>query len=179
MSENNTIARPYAKAAFEVAKSEKTFEAWSNLLWAAQAMISDKSFLNLVKHPKFSDEEALKWMTEILGDVMHDHGVVFLRMLAQSDRLTVLPEIYQLFEAYKRDSEKALQAYVSSASPLSEDYLESVKKALKIRLGVENVELHCQVDKALLAGAIIKAGDIVIDGSARGRLSRLSEALGV
>lgn len=175
--QHNTVARPYAKAAFEIAKTGG-FEAWTELLYGAKLMIEQEAFLELIKDPKFSDDQALAWMKSILKDVLFDQGERMLDLLTANRRLPVLPEIFDLYQAYRRDYQRTVQAYVASASPLDEGVRQKIATALRSRLNVENVELNCKIDKSLLAGALIRAGDVVIDGSAKGRLAQLSEALG-
>lgn len=179
MSQNNTVARPYAKAAFELAKSSGEFEAWTELLYGAKLMVEDKRFLELIKDPKFSDEQVLEWIKDILADVLFTSGTSMLDLLAENNRLTAAPEIFELYQSMRYSYQRTVQAYVSSAKPLNESHMQTIVSALRSRLGVEKVELNCKIDESLMAGALIKAGDVVIDGSARGRLTQLSEALGV
>lgn len=179
MSQNYTIARPYARAAFEVAQAHNKLDGWSEMLWGGALMISNKQFLELVRHPSFSNEQIVSWMSSILNDVMQENGQVFFEILTDSQRLIFLPEIFELFETYKKQAQKTVHATVFSAQELNAQHKEKITNALKARLGAIQVDLTCEIDKTLLAGAIIKAGDLVIDGSAKGRLDRLGEAIGV
>ena len=179
MSEHLTVARPYARAAFELAQSQEAFDEWSKLLFGGALMIQDSQFMNLIRHPKFSDKQTIDWMDAILKDVIHAYGLKFFELLAKNQRLLVLPEIFELYEVYRKRALKAVQAFVSSAQPLTEQDKDKIRNALKARLGAQQVELICEIDESLMAGAVIQANDLVIDGSVKGRLSRLGEVLGV
>ena len=181
MSEKNTIARPYAKAAFELAHQQESFQPWSDMLNVGAVMVENQDFLNLIKSPKFSDESCAEWIVEIGSEVFasNTQGQAFIKLLAQNKRLAFLPEMALMYESYRKEAEKTVDAKVISARPLDEKFKVQIIDALKNRMKVISVQLHCEIDESLLGGALIRAGDTVIDGTARGRLQQIEEALGI
>ncbi len=179
MADKTTIARPYAKACFDYAKEKDSFESWSDSLHTLALIVSDEQFERLLKHPKFSNEEAVEWVLSIGSSVFDGASCEFIKMLGENHRLAFAPEISVLFEEHLRSYKQTVEATVISAEPVDDSFKERIKAGLKKRLNVHDIKLDCQIDKSLIAGALIKAGDIVIDGSARGRLARLEESLGI
>lgn len=181
MSEKNTIARPYAKAAFELAFVGRSFQQWSDMLAFGAAMVENEDFMRLIKNPKFSDELCASWIIEIGKEVFESNtqGQEFIKLLTHSKRLVFLPEVALMYESYRKEAEKTVDAKVISARPLNESFKKQIQEALKTRLKVMTVELDCTIDESLIGGALIRAGDTVIDGTARGKLHRIGEALGI
>jgi len=175
MSQPLTLARPYARAAFELASSSRSLGEWaSKLAFAAQAA-SDPQVRALFGNPRVTPSElASLFLPE--GETADSPFAGFMKVLADNQRLEALPEIAALFEQQKREAEKVLQVRVRTAAPIDASETAKLKDALKRRFG-RDIELEQTVDPAVLGGAIVDAGDVVIDGSVRGRLHQLEAAL--
>jgi F-type H+-transporting ATPase subunit delta len=177
MSQALTLARPYARAAFAIAREDKSFAAWSEALAFAARVAADPRVAALLAHPRLEDADAVTLLapdTAATGD--DGKFASFLALLADNRRLVLLPEIAGLFDELRADAERIVKATVTSASVLPAGELDAIRSALKQRFGRE-VEIETAVDEALIGGAVIDAGDVVIDGSLRGKLSRLQSAL--
>ena len=174
MSQTLTLARPYARAVFQMAREQSRLQAWSNLLGFSARMVADPSVQQLLGNPHVSSAS--------LVDIVVPQGDVdplfqqFLSVLAENRRLGVLPEIAGLFDAMRAEDEKVVKATVTSATPLADDELAKLKFSLMNRFN-RQVELTTAVDPSLIGGAVIDAGDVVIDGSLRTKLERLGAAL--
>ncbi len=177
MADTITAARPYAQAAFEVACAEGKLKNWSSLLTTAAALVGDARVRALIGNPRVVKAQLQGLILDALGSALDEHGKNFIRVLMENHRLMLLPEIAALFEASRAEAEGTLSVQVTSAQTLSDEQQRTLAAALKKRFQRE-VELHCKTDKSLLGGAIIRAGDRVIDGSARGKLQRLAQSLG-
>lgn len=178
MSKNRTFARPYAKAVFELAQSEGAFPKWSEMLENAAMIASDKQFHSLAKNPRFSLQELIGLFDSIGQKIYSDEMKNFIRILGKFKRLSLLPEIALLYEEMRAVAERVVNVELISAQPLDDKLRERFIQVLMKRMSC-NIALECQVDKGILGGAIIRAGDLVIDGSIRGRLAKLSDAVGI
>jgi F-type H+-transporting ATPase subunit delta len=185
MADNNTIARPYARAAFELASEVKDLAAWSEALAAAQDVLMDGQADKFLGNPSLNNAQKLTFLNDVFTKVAgsasilaggNEHGDNFLKLLLEYGRVAVLPEIAEHFEALKAEIENTVDVTVTSAAPLSAAQQQSVAAALKERLG-RDVNLSTEIDENLIGGAVIRAGDVVIDGSLRARLEGLSNAL--
>jgi F-type H+-transporting ATPase subunit delta len=176
MAESLTIARPYAKAAFETAQAKQQLAAWSKMLAAAAAGVSEPAVQILLGSPKLPKQQVAQIFIELVGQELGDSGANFIRLLAENRRLGLLPVIAQMFEQLRADAERTIEATVISASPLGEGERAALARALKKRLN-RDVTLQCETDSRLIGGAVIRAGDLVIDGSVRSKLERLGMAL--
>ncbi len=175
MAQAITLARPYARAAFEVAHEAASLDAWSQALAFAAAVAVDAWVSVLAGDPRVLPEQlvALHLPAGVAADAPFAQ---FLAELAEQHRLPLLPEVAALYEALKRESESQLLVKVTSAMALEAAQAEQLKASLKRRFKRE-IELETRVDAALLAGVVIDTGEQVIDGSARGRLAQLASAL--
>jgi F-type H+-transporting ATPase subunit delta len=173
MSQTLTLARPYARAAFAVARDESALPAWSQALAFAAHVSADPRVATLLGDPRLRDADAVALLAP--SDAGEGFGR-FLSMLASNRRLALLPEIAGLFEELRAEAERVVKARVTSASALPAGELDGLKAALRKRFGRE-VEVETAVDPSLIGGAVIDAGDIVIDGSLKGKLERLQTAL--
>ena len=182
MAETITIARPYARAAFEEANSKKGgLKRWSDFLHVAAGVVANDDMKQVLASPALSSEEKAELILGLCGDLVDGKGPIqsqqnFVQLLAENERLVLLPEILSLFEDLRAEAEKTIQAQLISAYPVSDEQRDRVAAALKKRLNLD-VQLDVQVDETLLGGAIIRAGDLVIDGSAQGQLAKLAHAL--
>lgn len=176
MAEKATIARPYAKAAFEYAQEHKSFERWSKVLASGSAVVSEPAVAKLLTSPRVTPDDLVSLLAEAAGDSLDEHGRNFLVTLAHNRRLGLLPEIAAQYEVLRAEIENLADVRIVSAVPLNEWQQQRFATALKKRLK-RDVRLHCEVDASLVGGAIVRAGDFVIDGSLRARLERLAGAM--
>lgn len=176
MSNAITIARPYAQAAFEQAQKQNELKGWSAMLNGLAETMLNVEVQAVVSNPKVSTAQISQLMESLVGK---DAGVQqrnFVRVLAENKRLPVLPEIAELFEALKTEAEKTVNVVVESAFDLSAAQQDRIVSSLKKRMGRE-IKLAHKVNKDLLGGVVIRAGDKVIDGSALTRLAEMANAL--
>ena len=176
MAEILTIARPYAQAAFLFADSHQALKEWSDMLEFLAVVSADPEMTSLIENPRMTETQLAELFISIGADWQDDSCHNFIRLLAENRRLKLLPEIAALFEIQRRDAEQTIRAELITAFPATEAQQAAVIAALKQRLG-RDIELECKTDAALLGGAIIRAGDLVIDGSVRGKLERLGNSL--
>lgn len=173
MSQALTLARPYARAAFAVARDAGALPAWADALAFAARVAVDPQVSHLLGHPRLTREEAILLLAPDGADETFRN---FLGLLFDNRRLGLLPEISGLFDALRLDAEQVVRARIVSAAALGEAELASLKAALRRRFGRE-VAVDLAVDPDLLGGAVIDVGDVVIDGSLKGKLQRLQAAL--
>ncbi|HHJ11944.1 MAG TPA: F0F1 ATP synthase subunit delta [Chromatiales bacterium] len=176
MAEKTTVARPYAEAAFAVARADGDLARWSEMLEALAAIAAEPVMREAIANPEVDRAALVEVMQELAGSVLTDKGRRFLRVVADNGRLALLPEIAQLYAAQRAEAERKVQAEVVSAFPLDDAQRQALVAALKRRLGRE-VSLDVRVDESLIGGAIVRAGDLVIDGSVTGQLERLAHTL--
>ena len=173
MSQSLTLARPYARAAFSLARDAGSLPAWSDALAFAARIAADPKVAGLLGNPNLSDADAVTLLSPQAADEAFGR---FLALLAENSRLPLLPEITGLYDQLRFDAERVVKATVTSAIELPASELETIKAALARRFG-RAVEIETAVDASLIGGAVIAAGDVVIDGSIKGKLSRLGAAL--
>ncbi len=170
------LARPYARAVFELANSNDQLQEWSDRMALLAAVVSNDTMKTLLSNPRLRKNEAAALVIRTCGDDIGDDTINLLNMLAENGRLGQLPMIAALYNRFRDDAEGTVEAEVISAMPLSEAQKNAIAEALKQRLG-RNVQLNCSVNEDLVGGAVIRAGDLVIDGSAVEYLHQLSSAL--
>jgi F-type H+-transporting ATPase subunit delta len=176
MAELSTLARPYAKAAFEFASGRDELANWSAQLATVAAVTLDPVMRQLLGDPALTAEQLAASLNEICGDAVNEQGRNFVAILAGNKRLALLPEIAALFEQYKANQEKTVDVEVVSAFALDEATQQTLAEVLTKKLERE-VNVGTVVDENLIGGVLIRAGDMVIDGSVRGRLNKLAEAM--
>lgn len=176
MAELTTLARPYSRAAFDVAKEDGKLSEWAEALTSASAITSDETIQCLLSSPGLTATQKSDSLSEVLGDSVDQKFKNFLSTLADNKRLMLLPTIKLQFITLKAQQEKSIEVDVSTAFELSASVQEALVTALKKKLERE-VSLSTSVDPSLLGGALIRAGDTVIDGSVKGRLAKLAEAM--
>ena len=185
MADNNTIARPYARAVFDIAQERGLLEELSGSLGVAKDMLADGRVTKFLSNPSLTNKERLAFVTELFAATAgaesvfsgrSDYGTNFLKLLLEYGRLDVLPEISERFDALKAEAENTVDVMIISASELSDPQVQEIQSALKSRLG-RDINLSTEIDEHLLGGAVICAGDIVIDGSVRARLEGLANTL--
>lgn len=174
MAELATLARPYASAVFDIARREADLDRWSRMLGFLAAAVSDPTMRILLSAPEVDEVQKAHRLTGICGDELNDRARRFVQVLAANKRLPLLAEIHLQFEDLRAEEQSTLDVEVTSAFPLSEQEMDRLKSALTRRFDKE-VNMSATVDGNLIGGAVIRAGDTVIDGSLRGRLGRLAE----
>ncbi len=177
MAENSTLARPYAQAIFSLAKESNDFAGWGNALSALAEVVSTTPVQAILGNPKVGASELVDILKTAVGDAANDKFGNLLNLLVENGRLKVVPEIAGLYANYRADAERMVDATVTSAFEVTAEQQEAIKTALKARLG-RDVALTCHIDQSLIGGAIIRAGDLVIDGSVTSKLEKLNLALG-
>ena len=191
MSSVTTLARPYAKAAFALAQDEQardgqahdgqapdgqTLARWEQMLSLAAAITADAAMAQVLDSPHVSDATAVKLIADTAGEALDERFRGFLFVLDDYDRLPLLPEIARLFRRLRAEAERRLQVRVVSAVPLDAEQSARMREALARRFACQ-IELDNEIDQGVIGGAVIYAGDEVIDGSLRGRLHKLSSSL--
>lgn len=176
MADNSTIARPYAKAVHDIAVERNSADSWSALLETAAAVAEDSGFAELLASPQVRPSDLVALMVEICGDDIDDLGRNFFAVLAENGRLGCLAAIREEYERLRAESENIVDVELTSAVELTDQQKDEYSRALTKRLG-KAVRLNCTTDKTLMGGAIIRAGDMVIDGSLSGRIERMATAV--
>ena len=183
MADKNTVARPYAQAIFEVAHADGELDHWSATLATAAQLLGNRDLVEYLGTPDFSDTQRYEFLTGLFGKAGAEKlagsdkkGSNFLKLLFENRRVAVLPEISGHFEVLKAKIENTVDAVVTSAVPLSEAQQQEIATSLKERLGRE-IRITTEIDENLIGGAVIRAGDVVIDGSLRAGLEGLANAL--
>ena len=173
MSQALTLARPYARAAFAIAQEAGRFAQWSDALGFAARIAADPQVASLLANPRLAAGDAVALLSV---DGAEPTFADFLALLAENRRMTLLPEIAGLYEELRADAEKVVRARVTSATTLPAGELDTITAALRKRFGCE-VHVETAIDESLIGGALIDTGEMVIDGSLRGKLQRLQAAL--
>ena len=180
MAEKRTLARPYAQAVFRLAREQGELDRWGEWLRCFAAIAADAQMRLVLDNPRVEDDQLraifLDVTQAVTGTAPGERAAAFLETLIENRRLAILPEICALYESYRAEAEKVVQAEVIAARPVSDAQRQAIAEALAARLGCK-VELTTRTDPALIGGAVVRAGDLVIDGSAKGHLERLAQAL--
>jgi F-type H+-transporting ATPase subunit delta len=176
MAEPSTVARPYAEAAFKLAEEAGALARWSEMLAALALVAADRRVRQAAADPRLSDAQRAGLFISILGARLSAEAENFVRVLAQNDRLELLPEIRHQFDVLKNEREGVVEAQLQSAFELSDAQLKDIVQRLEKKTG-RKVRAHVSVDRELIGGVKIVLGDKVIDGSARAQLAALEAAL--
>jgi len=176
MADKTTIARPYAKAAFAEARGENRLGPWSDAIRTAATVVTDPRVAPLLGNPRVKSTELAQLVIDIAGPEIGEHGANFVRTLAENHRLAYLPEISALFDELKDEAEKIVDVTVTSAAPLDEGQRKTLTAALERRLK-RGIRMQCHTDPSLIGGAVLQAGDLVIDGSLRSQLNKITYEL--
>jgi F-type H+-transporting ATPase subunit delta len=181
MSDFETIARPYAKAIFELASEEGSLQAWLDRLTAAGAIADDAGMQTMFDMPSMLPSEHVDLFLSVYAGIDGAEKASaefknFIGLLAENSRLPALSAIAAAYEILKQEADGKVEVQVTSAQALTEKQKDDIAKSMAKKLGKE-VSITSEVDETLIAGAIIRAGDLVIDGSVLARLGKLSTAL--
>ena len=175
MSELTTVARPYARAAFEFAVDNNNIEAWSKMLFFTAEVVNNPTMVKILTSDKAAQELANLFLN-VCENQLDENGQNFIKLMAENGRLSVLPRVAELYASLEDEYKKQIDVKVVSAYTLSKKQKDELSISLEKRLA-RKVNLNCSIDKALITGMVITAGDLVIDSSAKGQLTRLSNAL--
>jgi F-type H+-transporting ATPase subunit delta len=176
--ETTTIARPYAEAIFGRASESDKLEQWSDALGLLAAVVQDDKVAAAITNPKLEGSQRIALLLDICGEHLDAEAQNLVRLLVRNDRLSVLPEIASLYEGLKNESQGTLDVQVISAYEMTPDQEDKLAAALKKRLD-RDIRVTSDIDSALIGGVLIRAGDLVIDGSVQGRLQKLATELGI
>lgn len=172
----STLARPYAKAVFSLAQESGALKEWSARLATLTQALSDPQVAALAAHPALSRSDLAAALAKGIGASLGKEGESLLRLLVSNTRLKALPEIASQFEALRAAAEARVEVEITSAAPVAKPQQDALAAGVKKRLARE-VAITWKTDESLIAGALIRAGDLVIDGSVRGELDKLQTAL--
>lgn len=175
MSELTTVARPYAKAAFDFAVEHKTVAQWQDMLVFA-GQVAQNDDMHQVLTGAIAPEALAEIFINVCGEQLDQNGQNLIKVLAENERLVALPIISELFDKFKADYDKVIEVDITSATELTAQQQSQISATLEERLA-RKVKLNCNVDSALVAGFVVKAGDTVIDGSVKSKLERLADTL--
>ncbi len=181
MSDFETAARPYSKAIYELASEQDNLQFWSDILQIAAQIVADDDMQALISSPSVENDQLLELFISVLSTVkdapeINQEVKNLVAVLVENGRLLSLAAIYEGYETLKQEAEGTIEVKITSARKLTVKQEKAMASHLKKRLGKE-ISISAEIDQSLIAGAIIKAGDLVIDGSARGRLSKLTSIL--
>ena len=176
MSDLITAARPYARAVFELAKSESANAAWSDALALMSALVAHKDVREMLDSPTLGADKKAQLLIDVCDGKLSATQQNLLRTLAENGRFALLPDIAALYEVMRAEAESKIEAQVKSAHPLSDAQQQAIIAALKKKLG-RDITLVTEIDTTLIGGVVIRAGDLVIDGSAQAKLASLGQAL--
>jgi len=176
MLNRTTLARPYARAAFEAARNANAIDRWSEALALASEIAGTDELHYLSGDPRVGGDRLLELISSVGQDKFDESFINFLKVVIANGRLELMPDIASQYEQYRRESEHRIKVEVFSARPMDGPESDKLAERLKARFGRE-VELHVEVDESLIGGAVIRAGDKVIDGSVRGRLEQLGRRI--
>jgi|SRR5690606_2671701 F-type H+-transporting ATPase subunit delta len=176
MAELRTLARPYAKAVYEYARAGGTLDQWSSSLDLLSSVVSEGTVRKLLDSPELSTGQQAAAIADLCGDELDDKARNLVALLAEYRRLPLLPYIAQQYRLLKAQQEKAVDVELISAAELDDNQRQQFSQALSRRLD-RRINISVAIDKSLIGGVVIRTGDTVIDGSIRGRLTKLAQAL--
>lgn len=176
MADNITLARPYARAVFEIARDGNALGHWSDVLAIAAAAVQNEQLRALLDDPARTPLEQTDLLSRVFPSGLAGDTHNLMHLIAENDRLGVLPEIAERYEALRAEAENKIDVELRSVEPIGEDERAKLASALRARLGRE-VQMETVIDPSLIGGVVITAGDLVIDGSVRARLDALATDL--
>lgn len=175
MSELITVARPYARAAFDYALEHDAIAQWQAMLAYSSEVAHNDQIVELISASLAPTTLATIFIAAC-GDALDAAGQNFIKILAENRRLSALAEVLAQFTLLSNQHQSIAEVDVVSASTLSDEQLEKIRIAMEKRLS-RKIKLHCQIDKSVIGGVIIRVEDLVIDGTIRNRLNRLADIL--
>lgn len=176
MADLSTLARPYAKAAFELARETGTFQQWGEALDALASAVKSPQLSGLIGHPALFKDDLAAVLAKALGDTLGGQGGALVKLLVENKRLPVVPFLAEQYEALRAEAESRVDVEITSAAEVPAAQKEQLASAVARRLA-RKVVVDWKTDESLVAGAVIRAGDLVIDGSVKGELEKLRTVL--
>jgi len=176
MAEPITVARPYAEAAFALAREQNALPVWAEMLRVATNVANDEQVRTALDNPRLSAPAKESLFLSLCGADLNADGKNFVRVLIEADRLALLPQIRNLFDALRDEAEGIARAQITSAFPIDDTELAGLKNALERRFG-KKIEPTVNIDPELIGGARIVVGDTVIDASVQGELQAMANHL--
>lgn len=176
MAESTTIARPYAEAAFALAREQDALDTWSQMLRLATTIVEDPRVAEALDNPRLGAPQKESLLLSVAGDSLTRDGRNLIRVLVEADRIALLPEIAELFEALKDEAQGTAKAEIETAMELSAAQLADLRAALERRFG-KRIEATVRVNPMLIGGARVTVGDTVIDASVQAKLQTMSNEL--
>ena len=176
MAELTTLVRPYAKAAFEYALGNGALDAWATALSTAAAIVEQPRVAQLLASPALSSTQKAQTLIDLCGDALDEPRRNFICLLAENRRLQLLPQVLELFQAFKAEQERVVDLEVTSAFDIDPAQVAKFADIMGKRLQ-RTVHVNTTVDSSLIGGVVIRTSDLVIDGSVRASLAKLSEAM--
>jgi F-type H+-transporting ATPase subunit delta len=176
MSELATLARPYASAVFKRAKETGTAQQWSEQLAFLSAVLNNQKFFDIANNPKVSTDQISSLLSDICEEQLTPESENFLKLLVQNKRLSLIPDIASIFEVFKADDEGYLDVDVITAYAFTKEAQQDLSSKLEKTLN-KKIHMNVSVDKSLIGGVLVRAGDRVIDGSIKGQLQQMRKTL--
>ncbi|MCK5719884.1 MAG: F0F1 ATP synthase subunit delta [Thiomargarita sp.] len=176
MAELATLARPYAGAVFDLAKTTNSLDTWSNNLKFLEIVVQDDQINNIIHNPKIDKNTISNLLLDICSEQLDQVGINLLKVLLENKRLAVIPQLVAQYELLKAHNQGFLKVEIAASYPVEQAQQETIKTILQKRLG-KTIDINITLDESLLAGCLIHAGDDVIDLSVKGRLQQLATEL--
>jgi F-type H+-transporting ATPase subunit delta len=176
MSEQISLARPYAKAIFELARDAGEYTGWSDQLELLAMIAQDAAMIGVIHNPDVSEQQLAELIIGVAGDHLNEQGQNLVKLLVRNDRVSAVADINQQFLVLRDNAEQVIEAQLITASEVDEAQKKNIEAALSSRLG-KQIKLETTVDESLIGGAIVRAGDWVVDGSVKAQLQELIGAI--
>ena len=176
MADSSTAARPYARAVFDLANQRGALKEWSETLEFLTHVVTNDRVRTMIGDPRVTRDKLADAIVGIGLDRLANGGDNFVRILSENDRLEAVPAIWEQYELLKADAERVVEVTLRSALPVPDEHRERIAAAMRKRFGRE-IRMHTEIDESLVGGAVIEAGDTVIDGSVRARINHMAGIL--
>lgn len=176
MPENISLARPYAKAIFELARATKDYSQWSDQLAFLSAVANDTQMRTMLDNPALSQQQTTDLLLSVVNNKIDKQGENLCKLLVQNNRISTLPDIHSQFILLRDEAQQTINAQLITAVSIDDAQTKNIANALSKRLGKE-IKLEASVDESLIGGAIVRAGDWVVDGSVKTQLHNLVGAI--
>lgn len=177
MSELSSLARPYAKAIFELARDAGEYAQWSDQLELLAVIAENDGLIDLINSPAVSRQQLVELILDVAKDQLNEQGQNLVKLLVHNERLSVVADINQQFLVLRDEAEHIIEAQLITAAQVDDAQKQSIESALATRLG-KKIKLETAVDESLIGGAVVRAGDWVVDGSVKAQLQDLVTTIG-
>ena len=177
MADFTTAARPYAKAIYDLASETNTLDSWNDALANLANVVNDATMSEMLSNPDMGKQQKGELVIQIMGDNLNQQQQNLVKLMAENSRLALMGDVLEQFEVARAKAENKIEAEVVSAFELSAEQTDELINTLKNKLGCDDVTLTTTIDKSLIGGVVIKAGDIIIDASMKSQLDSLALSL--